>query len=253
MSESAMEEFRAGLADALGAALAAQRVGTIAPQVLCDVVAELTADWHASRQEVTLLPSGPGDDAWRRRTGKDPSGGDGTPGGVAGIEISVRVPDILRPATEEEQAAHDRRVAALEWPYSGRSEPPPDGVRALDMLDQDQWWRTRDGATMRLEDMEPEHRANLIKLLRRRAVSYHDAAAFRLACWADGEHGDAAHDALESAMREAEQERPTRWLEEQPLMRRLRQLDQQHRNRIMRARGRSRLPGLRSPGETAAR
>lgn len=93
----------------------------------------------------------------------------------------------------------------------------PSGTYAL--FQQDVWWRTRDGRWLRIEEMAPSHRDNLIRYLRRTADRWN------LSCWFDvmsvpsPEHpSDGVALALEELFRDLERDD---WLERTPLMKKL--------------------------------
>lgn len=90
-------------------------------------------------------------------------------------------------------------------------------------LYQDERWTTRDGKTLALEDMTPEHRRNLLAMLRRRADSYKLSAQMSLA-YGMQPSGDAACDAFDAMCDEIGRTPAAQWLEELPLVERLREL-----------------------------
>ena len=96
----------------------------------------------------------------------------------------------------------------------------------LDIIEQDEIWITRDGRVLRLEDMEPSHRRNTLRMLERRADSYNILAFRRYFMFplGGGPSGDMANDAFDQAMDEFIEEHPRDWLSKQPLVRRLRAL-----------------------------
>lgn len=85
-------------------------------------------------------------------------------------------------------------------------------------------WITRDGRKFFVEEMEPEHRANLLAWLRRRARTLHFCVA-GLSVSGMPNVDTAAYDMVSDALdREIDMD-PEKWLEEQPLVRRLVELE----------------------------
>lgn len=107
----------------------------------------------------------------------------------------------------------------------------------LDIIEQDEIWITRDGRVLRLEDMEPSHRKNTLRMLERRAYSLNTLAFTRyfVSPLGGGPSGDMANDAFDRTMNEFIEEHPRDWLRKQPLVRRLKALvddDNAHERRL---------------------
>jgi hypothetical protein len=101
------------------------------------------------------------------------------------------------------------------------------------LLHQAEAW-TKDGRAVRLEDLTPEHRRNLLAWLRRRAEGLKFSADLAL-CSVGGPNGDAACDAFEDACDRQFAEPASVWLEGTDLVTRLRELvdaDAPHRRRV---------------------
>lgn len=76
-----------------------------------------------------------------------------------------------RPPSGIERLMDEARAARDDWVYSRADEsvPPPMSVTMPDLLNQRVWWITGDKQAVRLDDMTPSHRVNLLAHLRRRA------------------------------------------------------------------------------------
>lgn len=102
----------------------------------------------------------------------------------------------------------------------------PKRAPVTEKLDQGKVWQTADGRTLLLEEMTPRHRRNLLAWLERNAtgLKFHYELAFALS--GSGPNGEAAQDAFDDAvdglMRQSDEE----WLEDLPLVQRLRELEQ---------------------------
>lgn len=129
---------------------------------------------------------------------------------------------IVRDETDAERQAHEERIEAALWhPEDG---PPPKRVSAVRLLEQRVWWVPREEPPIKLKDMAPSHRKHLLAFLRRNAARYKQYAEVQfigLATGPMGPGGDAATDAVNSAMDELFNQSPKDWLEEQPLVKRL--------------------------------
>lgn len=100
----------------------------------------------------------------------------------------------------------------------------PNGqMSQLDLLEQDKIWITREGQTLTLEEMEPRHRRNTLALLRRQALSL-NLRYFMRYFGGPGPSGEVAQYTFESAADEFINQRVDEWIEEQPLVRRLKML-----------------------------
>jgi hypothetical protein len=87
-------------------------------------------------------------------------------------------------------------------------------------------WTTRDGETIALEDMTPEHRENTLNFIGRRMHRYRDVIVLHYlfeAAWHDG--GDAAQDALDAIAYHAETAPLEELMDSLPIVRRLRELN----------------------------
>lgn len=91
-------------------------------------------------------------------------------------------------------------------------------------LDNDETWTTGDGETIALEDMEPRHRRNVLAWLEKRAEALKLADDLSL-CSVVGPSGDAASDMFEMSVGQQFEMSAAEWLEEQPLVIALRDLE----------------------------
>lgn len=94
----------------------------------------------------------------------------------------------------------------------------------MDVLRQDKIWIAKDGRKLRLEEMEPGHRSNLLAYLRRRAPGLHLQNALRLSTMPMPDIESMAYDTLSDGINRELDMPPERWLEEQPLVIRLAEL-----------------------------
>jgi hypothetical protein len=103
-------------------------------------------------------------------------------------------------------------------------DPMTDHAIGLDWLHQDKEWITRDGRRLTLEEMAPEHRANLLAYLRRRApnLEFLDTLAM-LSSPLGAPRGQHAQDDVERLLDEQHLD-PGAWLESTRLVTRLREL-----------------------------
>jgi len=131
-------------------------------------------------------------------------------------------PRRLTPAEAEKQGRREAVRASRYGPDAHRAEPP-DGVGALALLEQDRWWVTHDKRKLRVKGMHPKHRANTLAMLRRNAVDYFNVAAFNVMGGVGAlEPPDDVVDSWQRSM--GNPEAAAEWLEEQPLVRKLRRL-----------------------------
>jgi hypothetical protein len=187
------------------------------------IVAALTDGWSVTKDKRDLSKDGqlhelgkpikhPGDDYDEAKA-------------TRGVVFEIETP--FRPFTADEQAAEDakkaerdaywaKRHAIRAWLDSGPdiNTPPPDGIGVRDLLDQVVWWVTKDKRPMRIGEMEPSHRANLLRLMERQASAWKEAELMGLLSmgapdevWSSSENTPAAT-----------------WLEEQRLYQALRHL-----------------------------
>lgn len=96
---------------------------------------------------------------------------------------------------------------------------------------QDEWWLTGDGRWVRVDDMDADHRRNLLALLRRNARQLHMAYGTWLMTGPEPS-GDAARDAYEHVIAVHELATPDEWLEDTPLVRKLSTLQHREDSRI---------------------
>lgn len=100
---------------------------------------------------------------------------------VMGYNLGLCLP--WRRESDEEAAARKARWEAMVW--DSEAGPPPLGVSMLQLLRQDIWWQTRDApyweggklVPVRIEDMDHNHRLNLLEWLRTRAGQFHSQQA----------------------------------------------------------------------------
>lgn len=90
-------------------------------------------------------------------------------------------------------------------------------------LDQDRVWQTADGRTMRLEDMSPSHRVNVVNLIKRQALQL--AVGYWWSIWTSplAPQGDMAQLAVEQEERAALDD-PVAFVMRSPLVQRLTRL-----------------------------
>lgn len=120
-----------------------------------------------------------------------------------------------RPASALEKLMDQAQDARLEWLRNGdEAVPPPPSVTTLDLLNQRVWWITGDKNAVRLDDMSPAHRVNLLRFLRRNAMGYQTSE------WMSGLFDHAPDEVVDMAV----EEDPERWLGRQELVRRLKKL-----------------------------
>jgi hypothetical protein len=93
----------------------------------------------------------------------------------------------------------------------------------INCLYQAEVWTTKDGREIALGDMTPEHRRNLLAWIRRRAEQLKWSAELRI-CAGPGPSGDAASDCFDAIFDEMLRTPAAEWIEEQPLVARLREL-----------------------------
>jgi hypothetical protein len=108
------------------------------------------------------------------------------------------------------------------WDFT-KYDPVTDNVFGVDVLHQDKEWLTKDKRRLRLEDMTPSHRRNLLEFLRKRAfgLAFKDGIIMLAGPMAPG--GDHAMDAAEEAVT-WQIDNPQEWLENTPLVKRLKEL-----------------------------
>ena len=94
----------------------------------------------------------------------------------------------------------------------------------VEILDQDDFWTTDGGTAIDLELLSDQHRANVIGWLERNAQRLYSFTEWRLFVAGYQPTSDAASDAVDAAHSEFQALTPAKWLEETPLMKRLREL-----------------------------
>lgn len=116
-------------------------------------------------------------------------------------------------------------VVLVPAAYLPESDPIPTDTMSL--MNQDVWWIDRQGSSHELATMDPRHRANLLPFLVRNALLYNTR------CWFDhiryaptGHMSDGVADAMDAIEAELGLD-PKVWLEQTPLVRRLREYEAQ--------------------------
>jgi hypothetical protein len=139
--------------------------------------------------------------------------------------------EFLRDETAEEAAEImqriERRAAAWRWSAGDHTQPPPDGVDIMALLEQRTWWRPKGAEPALLTALAPSHRAHLLAFLRRNAALYKrvDELAFiRTTTGPSGPQGDMSRDTVDREMTELLDTTPQVWIEQRPLVKRLRRL-----------------------------
>lgn len=139
----------------------------------------------------------------------------------------VITPD--REPTGPERELDTAREARDEWVYRTHDEsvPPPLSVTTRDLLDQKVWWIAAEQRVMRIDDMTPEHRVNLLAHLNKRALG------LQMDEWMSGLFLGAPDEVADQAAEET----AIHWLHRQPLVRRLKTLIRRDRKQSGRAPG----------------
>jgi hypothetical protein len=221
MGNPALDEFRERFTEQLVDHIDEHYGGRVDPDALRAAMDVATADWRATADRKLIR-------------GADGVVQDGTRlrGELVEPTTNLRRLSVtavfLRDETAEEAAEItqriERRQTAWQWSAGDQSDPPPEGVGLLELLDQRVWWRPKDAEPLRLEEMEPSHRAHLLAFLRRNAGRYKRGAEWSFLGSIGGHHGDMAGDMLDSIMDELLETKPQNWIEQQPLVKRLRKL-----------------------------
>lgn len=192
---TAIEELRGELAATLAAQFEKTGPIIVTPEVAREMVDKFTAEWRVTKGSPTShehpLYDGP-------------------------EMVRLAITTKPRELNAEELAERERWLARSTWKYSenkDEAEPPTD-TNVLDLLDQRTWWITKDRQVMQVDDMAPSHRANTLGLLRRGANTLH------LAYGMQGVFSNAP----DEVTNELAEGNPAEWLEEQPLVKRLRKL-----------------------------
>lgn len=144
---------------------------------------------------------------------------------VFGHQLVATLPPVLE--MESERDDREARMAARRWrPEDG---PPPPKVGIMTMLGQTEWWRmvapegspaqaaAKRTTPVRIEDMEHDHRLNLLAFLRRHAGRYKNAADWSLVN-TPFPGGEMAGMAFEAECDRLWDEGAAEWLERQPLV-----------------------------------
>lgn len=101
----------------------------------------------------------------------------------------------------EEEQRHAQRTADMGKPRTWAA-----------MVDQSEWWRTKDGTWVRIADMAESHRHNTARFILRRAARIEFQISLSDLAFADATHfGVNARDALEN-MHSDRASDPARWL-----------------------------------------
>jgi len=105
----------------------------------------------------------------------------------------------------------------------------------LGALRQTERWTTKDGRELALEEMTPAHRDNLVAMYHRKAVTLKRRDDVDLIClvddhapvltFPDGSSASMINDAVDDMLNARIDEDPHAWLDRQPLIRRLRELN----------------------------
>lgn len=94
-----------------------------------------------------------------------------------------------------------------------------------ELLDQDMVWETKDGMTLLVEQMTPGHIHNLLAWFERKAPAIKERLAWHLLLNGPREDSsDAVHDMFEHNMDVFDAQPPLVWLDEKPLIKKLREL-----------------------------
>lgn len=127
---------------------------------------------------------------------------------------SITTPDREPTGPEKENDA--AREARDEWLYrtDDESVPPPLSVTTRDLLNQRVWWIAAEQRVMRVADMTPEHRVNLLAHLNKRALGLQTDE------WMSGLFLNAPDEVADQAAAED----PVHWLHRQEFVRHLKKL-----------------------------
>jgi hypothetical protein len=97
---------------------------------------------------------------------------------------------------------------------------PPIPTTTFELFYQDTWWVAKDGRVLRIDDMDPRHRDNLLPFLRRHADAYNDrcwrSLLHRIHLFSDTDAGDDAFDSILDDLAADD------WIERTPLVAKLR-------------------------------
>lgn len=213
MGNPALDEMRSIFAQRL-----TQQLPDVDVQRLYDAVTACTQDWTAERSSSFL----------RDASGVTQDGSNLVTGVCEPVTELIRLTVTWRHSrdkTAEELAEQRERAEAVLWrPSDG---PPPRRVSMMRLLEQNVWWRPKGAEPIKLKAMEPSHRYHLLNWLRRNAVRFKNAADWGMVgsmTGPMGPGGDMAMDAVERIADEMFETSPADWIEQQPLVIRLRKL-----------------------------
>lgn len=99
------------------------------------------------------------------------------------------------------------------------------------LLAQDVYWEAEKRPVL-IDQMTPAHVHNLLAWLERRASKLHEGYIFRVLISASGDYGprgDMACDAFDHGIEQLDRTAPETWLNEQPLVKKLRELQRAYR------------------------
>lgn len=135
---------------------------------------------------------------------------------ASGVEYTIKTPRRPLNQMEEDRRRQWRELqqARREWLNSESAEPPPPSVNALDLLGQTTWWRTRDSTVMRLTEMTPSHRSNLLEYMKKNSFGWQMKEYLSTPAAFFGE----------GMPEEVIDENPDAWMKRQPLYRALKKL-----------------------------
>lgn len=126
--------------------------------------------------------------------------------------------DAERTALEESdarwKAVQEQRSTLYRWERGDQESPPPDGTAIGTLLNYEVWWLTKDKRVIRIAEMEPSHRANLLRLMLRNADAWKEVELHRFL----------AQGAPDDVTSSAEYLTGKNWLAEKPLFQALRKL-----------------------------
>lgn len=239
MSDKDLERFRAELAerlaevmlsskmrmvslDSTGRFVEDERTATQSTSAFADdVVAALTRGWSVDKTMLDLDK----DKILRDPTAPLRNPGDDYDETQAEKRVIYKISTAHRPLTVEERTALDeqnarrkvvqaQRSAMYRWELSDQSESPPDGTTIGTLLHHEVWWMTKDKRAIRITEMEPSHRANLLRLMLRNADAWKEVELNRFLM----------QGAPDDVTASAEYLTGKRWLAEKPLFQALRKL-----------------------------
>lgn len=202
---SAVKDFREELAAALAEALGEVVSLPPSPADVRAAVRKATRGWSAVKQVAASGDHPPYEGTERRQ-----------------YVVTTRP----RPLTDEERAEVRRREELSAWSHGPdrHREEPPDGVGVSALLEQSRWWVSSDNRKTRVKDMHPRHRANTLAFLRRNAVELYDSATSSAMLGGGGMFEPPDEVVNEWVRSLGDRKAADDWLDEQPLIRKLRKL-----------------------------